>query len=106
MKHVMQLEIESSLSEMKEIFPDNPLARFTYNEETSSVICWDRHEIEDVVVLDNGCKHKLKKAGKAFKVTYEQAIDLFGATFTDQRGCKRLIPSWTGMKSSFMVLPS
>ena len=106
MKHTLVLSQGTPLKEMKELFQNTPIARFTFDEANASVVCWDIHKSNGLTIEDNGCKHKLKKAGKAFKVTYEQAIKLFGATFTDQRGVKRIIPPWVGMKSSFMVLPS
>ena len=104
MKHTFELTLGTE-AEMRETFQDTPLAHFKFDPNTKTCVCWDIHELGDLLIEDNGCKHKLKKAGKAFKVTYEQAIKLFGSTFTDQRGVKRIIPPWVGMKSSFMVLP-
>ena len=105
MKHTMTLQAGTPLSEMRETFQDTPLARFTFDETNANVTCWDRHEVEDLIVLDNGLKFKIKKASVALKVTFKQAIELFGEHFTDQRGTKRVIPSWKGTKSSFLCLP-
>ena len=106
MKHTLELTQGTPLSEMKEVFPSTPIARMAYDEANASIVVWDRQELGDIVALDNGVKYKLKRAGAALKVTFDEAVALFGATFTDKRGVDRLIPPWKGKKSSFMVVPS
>ena len=104
-KHILVLEAKTSLSEMKELFQDTPIARFTFDEANASVICWDQHEVNGLTIADNGKKYKIKKAGKACKITFKQACAFYGSHFRDDRGARRVIGPWHGKLSSFMVAP-
>jgi len=105
MKHKMQLDEGTTIEEVKVTFPDTPIARFTFDEKTAILVCWDVNEVEGILALDNGIKLKLRQGGKPFKVTFDRVKELLGEHFTDKRGVKRVIPAWEGLKSSFLALP-
>jgi len=102
MKHEMIVEQGSDEQELRNLFQDTPLSKFTIDIERGVVVCWDLHRFEGVLLADNGVKMKIKEGGKA---TYEQIKRLLGAAFTDSRGVKRIIPPWEGRKATFLCLP-
>ena len=104
-KHIMKVSPHTPLKEMEEIFPNTPIARFTYDEANASVVCWDIHKLKGFTIEDNGKKYKIKKAGKACKITFKQACAFYGSHFRDDRGARRVIGPWHGKLSSFMVAP-
>ena len=101
-KHEMNVEAGGSEQELRSLFPDTPVSRFTIDVKNGVVTCWDRHKVGEYLLEDNGVKIKIKQGGK---ITFQRAKQLLGETFTDMRGVKRLIPSWEGLKSSFLCLP-